>query len=142
MDVRIKRVDKNIPLPRYETEGSVCFDLCARERTVIKGQELGVVPSNTIIATPPGFKLLIALRSSTPKRFGLLAPHGIGIIDQDYAGEEDEVLIQVFNFRKDDVVVERGERIAQATFVPISRVVWKEQDRMCEKSRGGLGSTN
>ena len=142
MEVAIKRVSKDIPLPSYETEGSVCFDLRARETTTIKAGELGLIPSNNIIQIPPGHKLLIALRSSTPKRFGLLAPHGIGIIDQDYSGEKDEIMIQVFNFRNNDVTVPVGKRIAQGTFVPISKARWKEKEEMRSENRGGFGSTN
>ena len=84
--------------------------------------------------------LLVTLRSSTPRRKGLLAPHGVGIIDQDYCGEGDELMVQVYNFRDEAVTVKRGERIAQAMFVPIMHVTWHEVDDM-GKGRGGFGST-
>ncbi len=84
--------------------------------------------------------LLLTLRSSTPLRKGLLIPNGVGIIDQDYCGEGDELKIQVFNFREEAVTVARGERIAQGIFIPVMRVCWDEVDEMGQ-GRGGFGST-
>jgi len=84
--------------------------------------------------------LLVTLRSSTPRRKGLLVPHGVGIIDQDYCGEGDEIMLQVYNFLDEAVTVQRGERIAQGIFVPIMQVNWNEVDEV-GKGRGGFGST-
>jgi len=84
--------------------------------------------------------LLVSLRSSTPRRKGLLIPHGVGIIDQDYCGEGDEIMLQVYNFLDEAVTVQRGERIAQGMFVPIMQVNWNEVDKVGQ-GRGGFGST-
>jgi len=84
--------------------------------------------------------LLVTLRSSTPRRKGLLVPHGVGIIDQDYCGEGDEIMLQVYNFLDEAVTVQRGERIAQGMFVPIMQVNWNEVDEV-GKGRVGFGST-
>lgn len=141
MHVKIKRVDKNLPLPEYQTPGSVAFDLYSREDMTIAPQSLGFIPSNLIVQTPPGYMLVVVPRSSTPKKKGLSIPHGIGIIDQDYCGETDEILIQVYNFTQSDVIIDKGARIGQATFVPIERAAWQEVDVMDEQNRGGIGST-
>ncbi|HYT33646.1 MAG TPA: dUTP diphosphatase [Ktedonobacteraceae bacterium] len=138
--VTITRIDTNLPLPTYATPGSVGFDLLCRELTEIAPRSLGLVPGNVIVHTPPGFMLLISLRSSTPRRKGLLIPHGIGVIDQDYCGEGDEIMLQIYNFRDEPVTVERGERIAQGMFVPIARATWNEVDEVGQ-GRGGFGST-
>ena len=142
MKIKIKRIDKELPLPKYETSGSVGFDLLAREDTIIKAKSIGLIPGNVIVETPVGFMLKIALRSSTPKRKGLLSPHGAGVIDQDYCGNEDEIKIQVYNFTNQDVLVEKGERIAQGVFVKIDKFDWEEVNEMDKKTRGGFGSTN
>lgn len=141
MKICIKRVDKNLPLPEYKTKGAAAFDLYARVDTHIKPQSLGYIPTNLIIKTPPGYVLLIASRSSTPKR-GLIIPHGIGIVDADYCGDEDELLCQVYNITRKPVTVMRGERIGQAMFIKFGKVSkWKEQKQMNKKSRGGFGTT-
>jgi dUTP pyrophosphatase len=140
LEVTIKRVDTDLPLPAYATAGSVGFDLLCREDTEVAPRKLGLVPGNVIVKTPPGYMLLISLRSSTPRRKGLLVPHGIGVIDQDYCGEGDELMMQVYNFRDEPVTVKRGERIAQGIFVPIMRVNWNEVEDIGQ-GRGGFGST-
>jgi dUTP pyrophosphatase len=140
LQVTIKRIDTTLPLPTYATAGSVAFDLVCREETEIAPRKLGYVPGNVIVQTPPGYMLLLTMRSSTPRRKGLLVPHGVGIIDQDYCGEGDELMIQVYNFRDEAVTVQRGERIAQGVFVPVLHVEWNEVDSV-GKGRGGFGST-
>ncbi len=141
MKVRIKRIDTSLPLPQYQTMGSVCFDLLSREEVTIEPQSLGLIPCNIIIETPPGYMFIVVPRSSTPRKKGLLIPHGLGIIDQDYSGDTDEVLFQVFNFKNDSVVIEKGERLAQGCFVRIDKVDFEEVESISGKSRGGIGST-
>jgi dUTP pyrophosphatase len=141
MQVKVKRIDKSIPLPIYETKGSVGFDVICREDTNIAPGEIKLIPGNVILKVPQGYMLLIACRSSTPSKKGLLMPHGIGILDQDYCGEEDELKIQIYNFIDKPVEIKKGEKIAQGVFVKIDQVNWKEVDSMGE-SRGGFGSTD
>lgn len=141
MKVRIKRLDEKLPLPKYETDGSVGFDFLAREDTVIQPKSLAFVPGNVIVEVPRAYMLLISLRSSTPAKKGLLMPHGIGIIDHDYCGPEDEIKIQVYNFTDKPVTVSRGDRIAQGIFVHIDKFEWEEVAEIRSRSRGGFGST-
>jgi dUTP pyrophosphatase len=86
--------------------------------------------------------LLLTLRSSTPRKKGLLKPHGVGVVDQDYCGPEDEIKIQVYNFTEEAVTVERGEKIGQGIFVRIDQVEWNETEFLEKTSRGGFGSTD
>jgi len=88
--------------------------------------------------------LLILPRSSTFRKKSLIFPHSVGLIDQDYCGPEDEIMIQVFNFGKDTIVVERGERIAQGLFMKtaVAEFVEVDADFLGNDSRGGFGSTD
>jgi len=141
MKVKIKRIDKELPLPKYETSGAVGFDILARESTEIAAKEIGMVPSNLIVEVPEKYMLVVASRSSTPKKKGLTPPHGFGIIDHDYCGPEDEVKVMVYNFTDNAVKIERGEKIAQGVFVRIDRFEWEEVEEISRESRGGFGST-
>ncbi|HZS87931.1 MAG TPA: dUTP diphosphatase [Chloroflexota bacterium] len=141
MNVVVKRVDKSLPLPEYQSAGAVGFDLLCREQRTVGPGEVALLPANVIVATPPGYMLLVAARSSTPRRKGLSVPHGIGVIDQDYRGPDDEIHVQVYNFTTRPVTVERGERIAQAVFVRVDRATWQEVDEIGTPTRGGFGST-
>ncbi|MCZ6679371.1 MAG: dUTP diphosphatase [Candidatus Poribacteria bacterium] len=142
MKVKIKRLDKTLPLPRYETDGSVGFDLLCRESVTIEPQAVGLIPANVIVETPPGYMLMVTLRSSTPRKRGLLIPHGLGVIDQDYCGEGDEIQIQVYNFTGRAVTIERGDKIAQGIFVRVDKAEWVEVSEMGSETRSGFGSTD
>ena len=142
MKVNIKRIDKTLPLPKYETAGSVGFDLICRESAQIAPQSIVLIPANVIVETPPGYMLMICLRSSTPRKLGLMMAQGVGIVDNDYCGEEDELKIQVYNFTDEIVNVERGSRIAQGVFVRVNTPEWNEVEQMSAASRGGFGSTD
>ncbi len=139
MKVKIKRIDKTLPLPEYHTTCAVAFDLVAREGVVIEPHTIARVPANVIIEIPKGYMLLLKDRSSTPKKKGLLTT--VGFIDQDFCGDEDEIQMQFYNFQNVPVTIERGERLGQAAFVRIDQCEWEEVDAMDTKTRGGFGST-
>ncbi len=141
MKVNIKRIDPTLPLPVYQTKGSVGFDFLAREDTTISPAAIELIPANLIVEVPTGYSLILSSRSSTPRKFGLTKPHGIGVIDQDYCGPTDEIKIQVLNFSKNEVTIKRGERIAQGLFVRTDRLEFNEVDTLSAESRGGFGST-
>lgn len=143
MNVRITRLPyaKDLPLPKYESAGAVGFDfLASRDVTIAPGQ-IALIPTGLIIKTPPGYALILASRSSTPRKKGLKKPHGIGVIDQDYCGEKDEIQMQMYNFSNAPVTVARGEKIAQGLFVRVDQAQWQEVESVASPSRGGFGST-
>jgi dUTP pyrophosphatase len=67
--------------------------------------------------------------------------NGVGVIDPDYSGPTDEVLIQVLNITGSDVQVRRGDRLAQGIVLPAPRVTWDEVAEIRGDSRGGFGAT-
>lgn len=139
MKIKIKRVDKSLPLPEYHTSGAVAFDLYSRLDAKITPKTLERLPTNIIIAIPKGYMLEIKDRSSTLKKKGLYV--STGFIDNDYCGNEDEILLQVYNMTDSDVLVEKGERVGQGAFVRVDIGEWEEVDEMKEGSRGGFGTT-
>lgn len=141
MKVQIKRLETDLPLPVYETAGSVGFDISARTTLEIAPKSIEMVPSNLIIEVPDGYMLVVASRSSTPLKKGLTPPHGFGIIDHDYCGPTDEIKVLVYNFTDQPVQITRGEKIAQGVFVKIDRFEWSEVAEINKESRGGFGST-
>jgi dUTP pyrophosphatase len=141
MNVKIKRIDKNLEIPEYKTKGAVGFDMLAREETTISPFEVKLIPLNLVVKVPKGYGLFLFSRSSTPSKKGLIVANSVGVIDQDYSGEEDELKLSVLNITKKKVVVERGERICQGIFLKLSVVKFKESKKMSKKSRGGFGTT-
>lgn len=141
MKVKVKRIDKDLPLPQYQTPGAVAFDVIVRQQTVIEPQSIGRVPVNVVIEIPKGYMLLLKDRSSTALKKGLICTPGF--IDQDFCGDNDELLLQFFNFKDQVCVIERGERLGQAAFVRVDIAQWEEVDSMKDHTnRGGFGSTD
>ncbi|QQS59343.1 dUTP diphosphatase [Candidatus Peregrinibacteria bacterium] len=141
MKVSVSRIRPDVPLPEFHTAGSIGFDFSAAEEVTITPGEIAMIPTGLILETPSGFALIIASRSSAPKKFGITPPHGIGIIDQDYSGPEDEIKILVRNFRDEPITIAKGTRIAQGVFVRAEQAEFIETDFSHKESRGGFGST-
>ena len=141
MNVRIQRLRPDVPLPRYESEGAAGFDLAAAEDTVVAPGAVALIATGLVIEVPPGLFLAIFARSSTPMKRGLMVANGVGVVDPDYCGPNDEVKIAVLNFTTRAVAVGRGDRLAQGIFLPAPRVAWQEAQALRGDSRGGFGAT-
>ena len=94
-----------------------------------------------MIEVPSGHFLAILARSSTPLKRGLMVANGVGVIDPDYSGPTDEILIQVINVTELDVEIRRGDRLAQGIVLPAPHVTWEEVTEIRDASRGGFGAT-
>ena len=70
-----------------------------------------------------------------------MVANGVGIVDPDYCGPADEIMIQVLNFTGADVQIRRGDRLAQGIVLPTPRVQWDEVDEVAAVTRGGFGAT-
>jgi len=141
MQAKIVRLDKSVELPKYHTGESAGFDIASAEQKIIKPREVALIGTGLVIQAPAGHFLLLAARSSLPLKKGLTVSNGIGVVDRDYCGPTDEVKISVYNFTDHDVVVEKGERLAQGLFLPVDQVEWHETENIKEESRGGFGSS-
>jgi dUTP pyrophosphatase len=140
--VSIRRLDPSIPLPDYQTGGAAGFDLAASRDLDVAPSTIALIPTGLVIRVPDGHFLGIFARSSTPLRRGLMVANGVGVVDQDYCGPNDEVKIQVLNFTSETVRVKKGDRIAQGLFIPVARAEWRESESdLREGSRGGFGAT-
>lgn len=138
--------DKDINLPVRKTKYSAAYDLEAAEETIIPSFKSGMKP--TLI--PTGLKaymqgdevLKLFPRSSGPKKQGILFPHSVGIIDKDYYGNEDNdghLLVQCINIKDEDVIIKKGEAIAQAMF---QKYLIIDDDNANGTRTGGFGSTD
>jgi dUTP pyrophosphatase len=141
MRLNIKRLDSTIPLPAYGTDEAAGFDLAAAHDMTIKPRAIALVRTGLIIEVPTGHCLAIFARSSTPLKRGLQVANGVGVIDPDYNGPADEVMIQVLNFTDAEVHVRRGDRLAQGIILPAPRVRWNEVQEVRQVTRGGFGAT-
>ena len=128
-------------LPAYGTDESAGFDLAAAHDVLVAPRQIVLVRTALVIEVPTGHFLAIFARSSTPIKRGLVVSNGVGVIDPDYSGPDDEVMIQVLNVTDAPVQVRRGDRIAQGIVLPAPRVTWQEVTEIREVTRGGFGAT-
>ena len=138
--------DKNINLPKRSTKYAAGYDVEAAEDTIIPAFKPGVKP--TLI--PTGLKaymqddemLCLYNRSSNPKKKGLVLANSVGIIDKDYYGNADNdghIMYAMWNFKNEDVKIEKGERIGQAIF---QKYLIADNDSADGERTGGFGSTD
>ena len=128
-------------LPTYGTDEAAGFDLAAPHDVRVPPGQIVLVRTGLVIQVPTGHFLGIFARSSTPLKRGLMIPNGVGVVDPDYSGPNDEVMVQVLNFTDSEVQVTRGDRLAQGIVLPAPRVTWHEVTELAGVARGGSGST-
>lgn len=133
--MRIKRFDKKLPLPRYE-KMAAGFDFYCVKNTTIKPGEIKALPSNIALGIPEGYALFVLPRSSTPSRHGLMMPHSIGLIDPFYHSDNDEIILQFFNFTRKPAKIKKGDKIAQGVLTKYEKVEFEEIDKLSGKGRG------
>lgn len=139
--VEIQLFDQELPLPNYQSAGAVGFDLYSREETVLPAQKITLVPLNIAVSLPAEFWLLLAARSSLGKK-GLMLANGIGVVDNDYCGPQDELRAALFNFTDQSILISRGERIVQGIILPKTLATWQPVTKLKgHRNRGGFGTT-
>lgn len=133
---------EGLPLPAYASAQAAGMDLAAAvtESLTIPPGGRALVPTGLALALPEGFEAQIRPRSGLALKHGVTVLNSPGTIDADYRGEIQVILA---NFGDQPFRVERGLRIAQLVIAPVTRVVWREADRLSDSRRGagGFGST-
>lgn len=139
-NIAIKKLHKDAVIPQYQTPGSVGFDFHTIEDLVLAPGEFKLIRTGLAIGTPENYMLALVPRSSTYMKWALTMPNSIGVVDQDYSGDEDEVKIPVVNESDGFTKISKGQRIAQGIFLSVGKFGFFECDSMGE-SRSGFGST-
>lgn len=133
---------EGLDLPHYASSGAAGMDLLAAidSDMIIRAGERALVPTGLKIGLPAGYELQIRPRSGLALKHGITLPNTPGTIDEDYRGE---IGVIILNTGREDFVVTRGMRIAQAVLAPVIRLTWVEVCELDETARGtgGFGST-
>ena len=135
---------EGLPLPAYETAGAAGMDLRAAvpddAPVTLQPGERVRAPTGLCIAVPPGFEAQVRPRSGLAFKSGVTCLNSPGTVDSDYRGEVQVILI---NLGQDEVVIRRGDRIAQLVIAPVARAEWTEVADLDATARGagGFGST-
>lgn len=116
------------------------IDLRAAEDVAIKAGEYKMIPLGVAMELPTGYEALVAPRSSTFRKYGVLLANSIGVIDEAYKGDNDEWNFLAYAVR--DTVIPKNERICQFRIIEHQpTVMFYEVDTLGNPDRGGIGST-
>ncbi|MEK7241777.1 MAG: dUTP diphosphatase [Planctomycetota bacterium] len=142
VNIRRKEGCKDLPLPRYMSEGASGVDLYAAVETelMLEPQQIRAIPSGVFVEVPTGYEAQVRARSGLALKNGLAVVNAPGTIDSDYRGE---ICIILCNLGKEPFNIQRGMRIAQLVFQPVVRAELEEIEELqkTKRNEGGFGHT-
>jgi dUTP pyrophosphatase len=152
MEVKIKKLNPNVVIPKYAKVGDAGMDLVAT--TIIKDTPEQITYGMGIaLEIPEGFVGLIFPRSSVRKT-GLDLSNAVGVVDSGYRGELQATFNKIFGGERfydetkntedtSNDFYKVGDRIAQIMIIPYPPIEFKEVDELSDSERGdgGFGST-
>ena len=116
------------------------IDLRAAEDVELKAGQYKLIPLGVAMELPAGYEAIVAPRSSTFKKYGLLLINSIGVIDESYCGDNDEWQFPALAMR--DTVIPKNERICQFRIIEHQPLIeLQEVETLGNEDRGGFGST-
>jgi dUTP pyrophosphatase len=142
VQIRIKRLDPDLELPRQQHADDAGYDLHARERAVLApGGGRALVPTGLAVAIPSGYAGFVLPRSGLALKAGITCLNAPGLIDAQYRGELKVLLVNTDP--AEPFTVERGDRIAQLVVQRVEQFEWEEVDDLdvTDRDTFGFGST-
>lgn len=138
--VKIEQVDKELPLPKFATKGSVAVDLYSAETLTVNPKEFRKISTGIKVAVPEGFEGQVRPRSGLAVKHGISLVNTPGTLDSDYRGILYVILI---NHGPNYFHVKKGDRIAQLVVNKVELFDWEITEKLDETERGegGFGHT-
>ena len=116
------------------------IDLRAAEDVNMKAGEYKMIPLGVAMELPKGYEALVAPRSSTFRKYGILLANSVGIIDEAYKGDNDEWNFLAYATK--DTKIRKNERICQFRIIQHQPLIHlQEVESLGNADRGGIGST-
>lgn len=140
----VKNIKCKVTDPKYTPTrahpGDAGLDLKAAENVLLFPGDRQAVDTGVSMEIPDGYVGLVCARSGNAARRGLGMVNGVGVIDSGYRGPINAILI---NHGRDNISINKGDRIAQLLIVPIETPSVEIVDELSDSERGhaGLGST-
>ncbi|HVL28450.1 MAG TPA: dUTP diphosphatase [Acidimicrobiales bacterium] len=142
VEVLIRRLDPDLPLPAYARPGDAGADLLARDDVIVPaGGGRALVATGVAVAIPAGYAGLVLPRSGLALRHGITLLNAPGLID---AGYRDEIRCLLHNTDPAEPYrVRRGDRIAQLVIQRVEEAAFVEAAELpaSERGTGGFGHT-
>jgi dUTP pyrophosphatase len=141
VEVLVRRLDPDLPLPSYAHPGDAGADLLAAVDVTLAPGERAVVPTGIAIALPHGYAAFVHPRSGLAARVGLALVNAPGTVDAGYRGEVKVIVVNLD--AREPIRLSRGDRIAQLVVQRVETAMFSEAGELPESARaeGGFGST-
>jgi dUTP pyrophosphatase len=142
VELRVQRLDSELPLPRQQHTDDAGYDLHARQRVELPADGgRALVPTGLAVAIPSGYAGFVLPRSGLALKHGVTCLNTPGLIDPLYRGELKVLLVNTDPSHA--FVIERGDRIAQLVVQRVEHVEWQEVEVLdsTERDTFGFGST-
>jgi dUTP pyrophosphatase len=129
---------QGLPLPKYMSDHAAGMDLYAAlaDQEIIPPGEWKLVPTGISIALPDGYEAQVRPRSGLALKQGISILNTPGTVDADYRGEVGVILM---NHGKQDLIIKRGDRIAQMIVNKVERISFEEVAELPASNRGAGG---
>ncbi|MFC5668504.1 dUTP diphosphatase [Kitasatospora misakiensis] len=141
LDVLIRRIDPELPLPAYEQPGDAGADLRTTVDAELAPGERAVLPTGIAVALPDGYAAFVHPRSGLAARCGVALVNAPGTVDAGYRGEIKVIVVNLDP--REAVSFRRGDRIAQLVIQQVEKARFHEVTELPGSARaeGGFGST-
>jgi dUTP pyrophosphatase len=141
IELQVKLLDEDLPMPRYQHEGDAGLDLPSRVDFVLEPGSRAMIPTGIAVAIPPGYAGFVLPRSGLASGHGIALVNSPGLVDSGYRGEMSIVMINTD--KHETFHIKRGDRIAQLVIQKVEEVKLVRVSELDNTSRGegGFGST-
>ena len=141
LELKIKLLEDDLPVPRYQHEGDAGLDLPSRIDYRLEPGERAQIPTGIAVAIPRGYAGFVMVRSGLAARHGIACVNAPGLIDAGYRGEINVILLNTD--RREPFIIHRGDRIAQLVLQKVVEATVVTVDELDATGRGdgGFGST-
>lgn len=138
LDIKIKYVTDIKPIE--VSENGDWIDLRAGKTVELEPFEFAYIPLGVCMEIPKGYTAIIAPRSSTYKKWGIIQVNSIGVIDESYNGDNDQWCLPVVALRTTKIY--KNDRICQFRLIKKTEPIdFTRVKTLGNTDRGGFGST-
>jgi dUTP pyrophosphatase len=141
VEILVRRLDPDLPLPAYAHPGDAGADLATTADVTLAPGERATVGTGIALALPDGYAAFVHPRSGLAHRLGVSIVNAPGTVDAGFRGEIKVVLVNLD--LREPVAFRRGDRIAQLVVQRVEQARFHEVERLPGSARGagGHGST-
>ena len=140
--VLIKKLNPDVQIPKYKSEGASGVDLMAfiNEPIKLAPNNSCLIPTGLSVAFSDNYEIQIRPRSGLAAKNQISVLNTPGTIDSDYRGE---IKIILFNHGNQDFIINNKDRVAQMILAPVHKMDLEEVDSLptSVRGKGGFGST-